>query len=48
MDTSFDPQAYWEERLTDNFNLKGVGDVRLPEIYNQFLYKVRGHVFRNR
>ncbi len=46
MATAFDPQAYWEERLTHNFNLQGVGDIGLPESYNRFLYKVRSHVFR--
>ena len=46
MATSFDPQTYWEKRLTQHFNLKGVGDIGLPESYNHFLYKIRSHVFR--
>jgi SAM-dependent methyltransferase len=46
MTERIDPKSYWEERLTQNFNVRGVGDIGLPETYNNFLYRIRGHVFR--
>jgi len=42
----FDPKNYWEKRLAENYNLKGVGDIGLSESYNVFLYRVRSNVFK--
>jgi SAM-dependent methyltransferase len=42
----FRADQYWEERLRDNYNNRGVGDIGLPESYNSWLYAVRGRVFR--
>lgn len=46
MVTDIDPKQYWENRLAENFNDRGVGDIGLPETYNRFLYRVRRAVFR--
>jgi SAM-dependent methyltransferase len=46
MPAAIDPQQYWEDRLTEHFNDRGVGDIGLPESYNRFLYNVRRTVFR--
>jgi SAM-dependent methyltransferase len=46
MITQFDPKDYWESRLQNHFDLKGVGDIGLPQSYNELLYRVRGHAFR--
>lgn len=45
MNQSIDTKSYWESRLAENFNDRGVGDIGLPETYNRFLYRVRHHVF---
>ena len=47
MDT-FDPQAYWEERLRNLSGYRGVGQHSLSASYNLWLYRVRGHVFLKR
>jgi SAM-dependent methyltransferase len=44
--SGFDPRKYWEERLTRNFGLHGVGYIGLGGPYNDWLYRVRRHVFR--
>ena len=46
MPVAIDPKQYWEDRLAENFNDRGVGDIGLPESYNRFLYSVRRRVFR--
>jgi SAM-dependent methyltransferase len=46
MPAAIDPKQYWEDRLAENFNDRGVGDIGLPESYNRFLYNVRRRVFR--
>lgn len=43
---TFRADQYWEERLRDNYNSQGVGDIGLPESYNSWLYAVRARVFR--
>jgi len=43
---SFQPGAYWEERLRAHGDERGVGDIGLSRSYNSWLYKVRRHVFR--
>jgi 16S rRNA G527 N7-methylase RsmG len=42
----FQPKSYWENRIQINFNLKGVGDIGLPETYNHRLYDIRRYTFR--
>jgi SAM-dependent methyltransferase len=42
---SFDPQAYWEQRL-QRFDLSAVGYSRIGAPYNRWLYRVRAVVFR--
>jgi SAM-dependent methyltransferase len=42
---SFDPQAYWESRLSSNPGLRGVGFTSLGRNYNQWLYRIRRRVF---
>ena len=44
--TMTDSQHYWEQRLSKNFNDKGVGDIGLPESYNHYLYQIRKLVFK--
>jgi SAM-dependent methyltransferase len=44
----FDPQGYWEARLTRNYTLDGVGYIGLSEAYNAWMYRVRRHVFLRR
>ena len=40
----FDAQRYWDERLSTNPNLAGVGYQSLGEGYNQWLYRIKGKV----
>lgn len=35
------PEAYWQQRLSTDFNLTGVGHVDLGHNYNRFLYRAR-------
>lgn len=42
----FDPATYWEDRLGKEFSIHGVGWLGLGQSYNEWLYKVRAHVFR--
>lgn len=46
VEEGFRPQAYWETRLSENFDLKGVGLVDLPASYNRWLYRARRRAFR--
>ena len=41
----FDPRRYWEERLQNNYGLRGVGYLGLGENYNTWLYKIKRKVF---
>jgi SAM-dependent methyltransferase len=43
---SFDPRAYWEQRLSESYGLHGVGFTSLGLSYNRWLYRVRKRVFR--
>ena len=43
--TSFDPRGYWEERLAEHYTLGGVGYLGLGEGFNNWMYRVRRHVF---
>jgi len=38
---NYKPESYWQERLSSNFNLKGVGLANLREPFNYWLYKKR-------
>lgn len=40
---TFDPQKYWNERLTNRFDLVGVGDISQTHNYNKWSYKVTHH-----
>lgn len=43
---NFNPQSYWEARLTKNFNVTGVGYLPLGRGFNFWMYEVRKYVFR--
>ena len=40
MDVKFDPKKYWDDRLSEHYNLIGVGDISLTMNYNIWSYKV--------
>ncbi|MCL6471338.1 MAG: class I SAM-dependent methyltransferase [Firmicutes bacterium] len=42
----FDPKVYWENRLSDSFNLHGVGFKGLGNSFNHWFYKIKRKVFR--
>ena len=42
----FDPRAYWEQRLSAEYSLQGVGYAALGLSYNRWLYRIRKRVFR--
>jgi SAM-dependent methyltransferase len=42
----FDAKAYWESRLGERFDLRGVGDIGLSTAYNGYLYRMRALAFR--
>ena len=42
----FVAKDYWEQRLTEKWGLHGVGQISYGLPYNQWLYRVRKHVFR--
>jgi SAM-dependent methyltransferase len=44
----FDARAYWEDRLTNHYSLHGVGHLRLGPHFNNWMYRVRRHVFLRR
>lgn len=46
MTQPFDAKSYWESRLRHQYDLRGVGDIGLPESYNAMLYRIRGLAFR--
>lgn len=46
--SSNDLHHYWESRLTDAFNLEGVGYLGLRKQYNSWLYRVRRHALPSR
>jgi SAM-dependent methyltransferase len=37
-------RGYWEKRLSDNFDLSGVGFSTLGRRYNEWMYRIRSHV----
>src|ERR1039458_1341647 len=42
---AFDPNRYWEQRLTDAYTLGSVGWIGLGESFNRWMYAVRKRVF---
>ena len=42
----FDPRAYWEQRLSEEYSLHGVGYASLGLRYNRWMYRIRRRVFR--
>jgi len=44
-ESNFDPQEYWENRLSSSYNIGGVGRKSVSLSYNNWLYKVRKHTF---
>ena len=43
--TAFDARGYWEQRLSSQYTLGGVGYLGLGEGFNAWAYRVRRHVF---
>jgi len=41
---SYDPRAFWEQRLSEQFDLRGTGETGLSLAYNQACYELRRHV----
>jgi SAM-dependent methyltransferase len=44
--TSFDPRAYWEDRLEQDWSLRGVGFRRMGAKFNDLAYQRRGERFK--
>jgi len=42
---ALDTKSYWEERLSGEYSLLGVGDIGLGHAYNYWLYRVRSSIF---
>ncbi len=40
----FEAAGYWEERLSDDFSLRGTGHISYSEGYNDWLYRRKGEV----
>jgi SAM-dependent methyltransferase len=41
---SYDPKSFWEERLSEHFDLRGTGETGLPLAYNRACYALRRRV----
>ena len=44
---NYNAKEFWNRRLKQNFNLRGVGNITFSERYNQYLYKQRLNVLKN-
>ena len=44
----FNPQDYWEKRLSKNYGLHGVGFLKLGKNFNNWQYRLRKRVFIDR
>jgi SAM-dependent methyltransferase len=44
----FDARSYWERRLRGHYSLHGVGHLRLGRHFNNWMYRLRRHVFLQR
>jgi len=42
----FNAKQFWEQRLSDDYSLKGVGYQGLGQGFNQWMYRIRARVFR--
>jgi predicted rRNA methylase YqxC with S4 and FtsJ domains len=38
---TYKPKNYWQNRLKNNFKLRGVGHLSFDDFYNQWLYKAK-------
>lgn len=43
-DSEFDPRRYWQETLSENFDLRGTGHPGLSAAYNDRCYRLRRYV----
>jgi len=41
---SYDPREFWDQRLSEHFDLRGTGETGLSLAYNQACYDLRRHV----
>lgn len=41
---SYDPRGFWEQRLSEHFDLRGTGETGLPVAYNRACYQLRREV----
>ncbi len=41
---SYEPRAFWERRLSDQFDLRGTGETGLSLAFNRACYQLRGEV----
>ncbi|MGV7223495.1 MAG: class I SAM-dependent methyltransferase [Nitrospinales bacterium] len=46
MTVVYKPDAYWEDRLSERFNLSGVGHISFSEFYNRWIYKAKLRVLK--
>lgn len=46
MDLVYKPDAYWENRLCERFDLSGVGHISFSEFYNSWIYKAKLRVLK--
>jgi len=44
-ETKFSPKIYWQNRLTKDFSLSGAGYKGLGIPFNNWMYKLRKHIF---
>ncbi|MEO8590471.1 MAG: class I SAM-dependent methyltransferase [Flavobacteriales bacterium] len=44
--STFDPKAYWEQRLERSTGLEGVGYLGLGQPFNEWMYRVRRRTFK--
>jgi SAM-dependent methyltransferase len=44
MNEPFDPKSYWENRLSAEFSLRGVGHISFNEFYNRWMYRKKRYV----
>ncbi len=42
----YSPSAYWDQRLRDEFSLRGVGHVGYPASYNEWVYRQKRRTLR--
>ena len=41
---NYDPRRFWDQRLSEHFDLRGTGETGLSLAYNQACYALRRHV----